>query len=84
MTTEECRNDPTPCPQATAAAEHAVKTVFTIVGVNVDNPAEVEKFRDELRFNRSIKRVSDRTILIAITTIIGTSIAVVANKLGLL
>lgn len=46
------------CPSpgcAQSAAEQAVKQVFAILGVNIDNPSEVEQFRELLRFVKSVK-----------------------------
>jgi hypothetical protein len=34
------------------AADRAVKKVFAILGVNIDEPKEVEDFREDLRFGR--------------------------------
>ena len=51
------------CPHANESAEIAVKKVFALLGVNVDEPKEVEEFRMDLRFGRSLRRVADRGVL---------------------
>ncbi len=33
------------CPQAEQAADHAVRKVFAILGVDIDKPESVEEFR---------------------------------------
>lgn len=80
---KECTDSPS-CPHATAAAKEAVKEMFAIVGVNVNVPKEVEAFREELRFGRKVKRVSDRTVMAAIAAIATILVTVILNKLGLL
>lgn len=45
------------------AAEQAVKKVFAILGVNVDNPESVEEFREDLRFGRKMRKVADHGLL---------------------
>ena len=81
--TEKCSQE-TPCPQATAAADLAVKRMFGIIGVDVDNPEKVEQFREELRFNRQVKKMSDRAIFVAIGTLVATGLAIIAGKLGII
>lgn len=82
---ESCEGSPkgAPCPQAIAAADHAVRQVFAIVGVNVDDPEKVENFREELRFGRMVKRVSDRTFTAIVITIVTISIGAILYKLGI-
>lgn len=36
------------CPQSIQAADHAVKKVFAILGVDIDKPESVEEFREDL------------------------------------
>lgn len=72
----------TPCPQAIAAAEHAVKQVFAIIGVNVTDPEKVEAFREELRFGRRVKKISDRTVMAAIASIVTIATAAILHKMG--
>ena len=68
------------CPQASevaeAAARTAVKRVFAILGVNVDVPKEVEKFREDLRFGSAMRRLANRGALAMVGAIaVGITIA---------
>lgn len=47
---------------AQQAADEAVKKVFAILGVNVDEPREVEEFRQNLRFGATLRRAADRGV----------------------
>ena len=47
-------------PACQEAADRAVKKVFAILGVDIDSPAEVEAFREDLRFGRRMRRVADQ------------------------
>ncbi len=47
------------CHQADDAADRAVKKVFAILGVDVDNPEKVEEFRKSLRWSDSMRRLAD-------------------------
>lgn len=42
------------------AVDKAVKKVFAILGVDVNDPASVESFREDLRFGRKIRKAADR------------------------
>lgn len=48
------------CPHAEESARRAVKMAFAILGVNVDEPKEVEEFRENLRFGASMRRAADK------------------------
>lgn len=54
------------CPHVEEAAEIAVKKVFAILGVNIDDPEKVEEFRMDLRFGRSLRRASDKGLMTAV------------------
>lgn len=45
------------------AAEHAVKKVFAILGVDIDRPESVEEFREDLRFGKKMRKVADHGLL---------------------
>lgn len=55
-----CVDQADQCPHASASAELAVKKVFAILGVNVDEPKEVEEFRENLRFGATMRRAADK------------------------
>jgi hypothetical protein len=65
--TMPCAIDPEFCPHAEQAseeaAEHAVKKVFAILGVDIDRPESVEEFREDLRFGRKLRKVADHGLL---------------------
>lgn len=77
---------PDHCPQAQDAAESAVRRVFAILGVDVDDPEKVEEFRMDLRFGRSMRRAADRGILTIVGLVAAALVAVVwagiVQKLG--
>lgn len=50
-------------PQAEQAADHAVRKVFAILGVDIDKPESVEEFREDLRFGKKLRRVADHSLL---------------------
>jgi hypothetical protein len=58
-------------------AEHAVKKVFAILGVDVDRPESVEEFREDLRFGRRMRRVAGHGML-AFFGVVAASIAAAA------
>ncbi len=45
------------------AAQHAVKKVFAILGVDIDRPESVEEFRADLRFGRRMRKIADHSTL---------------------
>lgn len=59
----QCRSQ-NDCPNAEESARQAVKMVFAILGVNVDEPKEVEEFRENLRFGASMRRAADKGWLV--------------------
>lgn len=48
------------CQKPEVAAHLAVKKVFEILGVDVDDPQQVEEFRKGLRFSEELLKYSDR------------------------
>ena len=72
-----CPENAESCPHVQQSAELAVKKVFAILGVNVDEPKEVEEFRENLRFGAAMRRAADRGMLafvVIIVTAIGAAI----------
>ena len=45
------------------AADLAVKRVFFMLGVDVDNAESVENFRQDLRFGRNLRKLSNHALL---------------------
>lgn len=56
-TLEFCKNAQ---PIADTAAKQAVKEVFTLLGVDVDQPAQVEEFRKSLRFSDELRKMTNK------------------------
>lgn len=52
------------------AADEAVKKMFAILGVNVDEPREVEEFRENLRFGASMRRAADKGLMVTVSVIV--------------
>ena len=44
------------CKQSEDAADRAVKKVFAILGVDINNPESVEAFREDLRFGKRMRK----------------------------
>lgn len=79
------KKDPTlPCPHAIAAADTAVERVFAIIGVNIDDPEKVSQFQEELRTVRKVKRATDSSIRVILTTTITICVAYCLAKLGII
>lgn len=51
------------CPHADVSADTAVKKVFSILGVDIDNPKDVEQFREDLRFGGKLRKAADHGFL---------------------
>lgn len=69
------------CPHADESAERAVKKVFAILGVNIDDPQSIEEFRQDLRFGARLRRISDRVNLVIIVTVV---VAILSGALSIL
>ena len=65
----QCTLPPEYCPHVKEAADEAVKKVFSILGVDIDVPREVEQFRENLRFGASMRRAADKGMLAIIGAI---------------
>lgn len=52
------------------AAEHAVKKVFAILGVNIDNPESVEEFREDLRFGKKMRKAAGHGTLAFVSVVV--------------
>lgn len=48
--------------EVTDAADLAVKRVFFMLGVDVEDPKSIEDFREDLRFGRKLRRLADHGI----------------------
>jgi len=57
-----------------STADSAVKQVFGILGVDIENPESVEEFREDMRFGRKLRIATNRGAL-AIFGVVAASIA---------
>lgn len=69
------------CTKPDEAAHKAVKQVFGIMGINVDEPREIERFREGLRFGESLHKMANKSVMTAVVMI--TSALVIATFIGL-
>lgn len=64
-------------PQCQDIADKSVKKVFAILGVDIDDPREVEEFREDLRFGKRLRKYSDygtMALVAAVFVAIGAAI----------
>ena len=71
----DCAKEQENCPHADESADRAVKKVFAMLGVNVDDPKSVTDFQQDLRFGGRLRRISDRVNITIITVVVATSVA---------
>jgi len=68
------------CPsniQCQDIADKSVKKVFAILGVDIDEPKDVEEFREDLRFGKRLRKYSDygsMALVAAVFVAIGAAI----------
>lgn len=65
----ECPSEVRECPHLEASAQLAVKKVFAILGVDIDDPEKVEEFRMDLRFGRTMRKASDKGLMALVVMI---------------
>ena len=56
------------------AVKESSKELFAMLGVDVDNPKEVEEFRKDLRFGGTLRKAAEKGFLAAVVVITGTLI----------
>ena len=61
------------CKYSEKAADEAVRKVFAIMGVNVDDPESVENFRESLRFGKAMHQAASKGAL-AFVSALGAAI----------
>lgn len=68
------------------SADAAVKKVFAILGVDVSDPESVEEFREDLRFSKNFRQLSNHGLKASVGAIcvgiVTALIAVVSTRLG--
>lgn len=65
------------CPHIKQSADAAVKKVFAILGVDINDPRDVEKFREDLRFGGKLRRAADHGFLTMVAAILVGALAVI-------
>ena len=58
------------CAQSVEAADIAVKKVFAIMGIDIDNPESVAEFQSDLRFGRSLRKARDHGWLVFVAAVV--------------
>lgn len=80
------KNEQQRCQYSDLAAREAVKQVFAILGVDIDDPEKVEEFRKDLRFGQSMRRAADKGILAFVGVVSAAAVyalfAGIAEKIG--
>lgn len=61
----------TSCAYASASADYAVKKTFAILGVNIDEPREVQDFQESLRFGDKLRKAADKGTMVFILAVAG-------------
>lgn len=69
------------CQKPEEAARKAVKHIFEILGVNVDDPQQVENFRKGLRFGEEMLAISKKGKIALMMSIISLATVYVVFKI---
>lgn len=64
------------------AADQAVRKMFAILGVDVEDPHALEEFREDLRFGKRMRRAADKGFMTAVSVFTGALL--VALWLGII
>jgi len=59
---------------AERAADKAVRRTFAILGVNIDNPESVAAFNEDLRFNKTLRKLANKGLFTALGTVVALMI----------
>ena len=65
------RTAPPQCYYSEQAATKAVKETFAILGVDINDPRQVEEFRKSLRFSDELRTLADKGKLVVVTALVG-------------
>ena len=69
------------CDKPNEAADKAVKKVFSILGVDVDDAKDVEHFREGLRFGESLHKMANKSMMTIVVVV--SAALVTATFIGL-
>lgn len=53
------------------SVDAAIKKTFAILGVDIDKPESVEEFREDLRFGRKLRKMSDHGSFVIVAGLVG-------------
>lgn len=57
-------------PQCQEIANRSVKKVFAILGVDIDDPKQVEEFREDLRFGKRLRKYADYGSMVLVGAVV--------------
>lgn len=81
---KNCRRTDTALREAIdRAVERSTAKVFAILGVDINDPESVERFREDLRFSGKIRRLSEKgltAVIVAALTAIGYSLVEIFRR----
>jgi len=59
------------CYYSEESAKRAVKETFAILGVDINDPRQVEDFRKSLRFGDELRTLADKSKIVVVTVLVG-------------
>lgn len=62
------------CQEAQKAADVAVEKVFAILGVDIQDPKQVQKFQQDLMFSHTIRTTADKGIIACVWLVFGGAV----------
>lgn len=68
---------------ASQVAQEAVERTFFIIGVDVNEPKDVEEFRKSLRFADKMRKAADKSFITLVVVITGIVAAALFTGLGI-
>ncbi len=71
MADHEARQVATEAMMADAIAKQVARTIFALIGVDVDKPESLEEFRANVRFSAVVHRAAQAGVLAVITAVTG-------------
>lgn len=78
---DHCDPAPERCIAADAAADAAVRKTFAILGVDIDDPQQVKRFQDSLRFSEKLNIMADKSVTVFVLALVAAGVG--AFLLGL-
>lgn len=75
MADHEARQLATEAMMADAIAKQVARTIFSLIGIDVDKPESLEEFRANVRFSAVVHKAAQAGVLAVITTVAGLVIS---------